>query len=152
MVGVNENGQIICRNAGGSCRTAFVFGPTTLASVLPTNLWGWQLNVGKGQTVTQPLYAGAIDNNLSKAVKVGELTATYEGKKVSVTFKMTGDLGMSATHLYVGERNVPTALPEQYGNAHEGLNKALIDSYEINVSGQAASLNVVGQAVVCAKK
>jgi hypothetical protein len=152
VVGLDANGQIICRDAGGTCRTAFAFGQTELDDISAANLWGWQSSVSKNQTLTQPIYSGAAGNDLSRAVKVGELTVKYEATKVTVTFAMTGDVAMSATHLYVGEGNVATALPEQYGNAHEGLNKAVIDSYEVNVSGAAASLNIVAQAVVCAKK
>jgi hypothetical protein len=152
MVGVDENGWIICRDAGNSCRTAFGFGQTELNDILAANLWGWQININKGQTLTQPIYTSATENDLSKAVNVGTLTVKYEGTKVSVTFKMTDDVGMRATHLYVGATNVATPLPNQYGNLHEGLNKAFIDSYEVNVSGDAAHLKVVAHAVVCDKK
>ncbi|MCW5205623.1 collagen-like protein [Desulfobulbus sp. F5] len=152
MVGVDENGGIICRDAGSSCRTAFGFGQTELDDILAANLWGWQININKGQTLTQPIYTSATENDLNKAVNVGTLTITYEGTKVSVTFKMTDDVGMSATHLYVGATNVATLLPNQYGNLHEGLNKAFIDSYEVNVSGDAAYIKVVAHAVVCDKK
>ncbi len=152
MVGLDEKGWIICRDAGGSCRTAFTYGQTELNDILFTNLWGWQLALNQGQTLKQPMYTKAADNDLGKAVKVGELTAAYLGDKVSVTFKMTAEAAMSATYLYVGETNIGTTLPSQYGNAHEGLNKALVDSYEISVSGAAASLKIVAQAVVCDKK
>ena len=152
MVGVDENGGIICRDAGSSCRTAFGFGQTELDDILAANLWGWQININKGQTLTQPIYTSATENDLSKAVNVGTLTVKYERTKVSVTFKMTDNVGMSATHLYVGATNVATPLPNQYGNLHEGLNKAFIDSYEVNVSGDAAYLKVVAHAVVCDKK
>lgn len=152
MVGLDTDGQIVCRDAGGLCRTAFALGGTKLADILPTPLWGWQFNVSKGETLTQPIYVGAAGNDLSKAVKVGELTVKFEAKKVTVTFTMTGNAAMSATRLYVGENNVATALPENYGNAHEGLNKAVVDSYEVNVSSETVSLNIVAQAVVCDKK
>jgi len=152
MVGIDENGWIICRDAGGSCRTAFAYGQTELAEILPMNLWGWQLTLNQGQTLKQLLYTSAAENDLSQAVKVGELTASYLQDKVTVTFNMTADAAMSATHLYAGENNVGTALPSQYGNAHEGLNKAVVDSYEVKVSGAAGSLKIVAHAVVCDKK
>uniref|UniRef100_UPI00405645F9 hypothetical protein n=1 Tax=Candidatus Electronema sp. TaxID=2698783 RepID=UPI00405645F9 len=152
MVGLDTDGQIVCRDAGGLCRTAFALGGTKLTDILPTTLWGWQLSVSKGETLTQPIYISAVGNDLSKAVKVGELTVKFEAQKVTVTFTMTGDAAMSATRLYVGESNVATALPENYGNAHEGLNRAVVDSYEVNVSSETVSLNIVAQAVVCDKK
>ncbi|WP_420209090.1 hypothetical protein [Candidatus Electronema sp. JC] len=152
MVGIDENGWIICRDAGGSCRTAFAYGQTELDDMLPMTLWGWQLTLNQGQTVTQPLYTGAAGNDLSKAVRVGELTAAYLSEKVAVTFKMTAEAAMSATYLHVGESNVGAALPSEYGNAHEGLNNALVDSYEVKVSGAGASLRIVASAVVCNKK
>jgi hypothetical protein len=152
MVGLDEAGQIICRDAGGLCRTAFAFGAARLDEILPTTLWGWQISVSKGEILTQPIYVGAAGNDLSKAVKVGELTVKREEKKVTVTFTMTGAAAMSATRLYVGESDIATAIPENYGNAHEGLNRAVVDSYEVNVSSEAASLKIVAQAVVCDKK
>ncbi len=152
MVGIDSSGQIICRDAGGTCRTAFAFGPTELDDILPSSLWGWQISINKGQTLNQTIYSGAAGNDLSQAVKVGELTIKYEGSSVTATFTMTGSVAMSATHLYVGVSNVATVRPEQYGNAHEGLNHAAIDSYEVRVSGDEASLKIVAQAVVCNKK
>ncbi|WP_417912595.1 hypothetical protein [Candidatus Electronema sp. TJ] len=152
MVGLDARGQIICRDAGGGCRTAFAFGSTKLDEILPATLWGWQLSISKGETVTQPIYTSAAGNDLSKAIKVGTLTVRFQDSKVRVTFTMTGDAAMSATHLYVGESNVATTLPGNYGNAHDGLNRAVVDSYEVNVSSEAASLNIVAQAVVCDKK
>ena len=152
MVGIDENGWIICQDAGGKCRTSFAYGQTQLDDILPVKLWGWQLDLNQGQTIKQPIYTGAAGNDLSKAIKVGELTASYHRNKVTVTFKMTAQTAMSATHLYVGETNLGATLPSGYGNAHEGLNKAVVDSYEVKVSGAAASVKIVAQSVVCDKK
>jgi hypothetical protein len=152
MAGIDQEGQIICRDAGASCSTAFAYGATELEDILPAKLWGWQLTVSKGQTLTQPLYVEALNNDLSRAEQAGVLTVTYAGDKVTVTFTMEHEFTMQETHLHVGSGNVATTLPSEYPLFHEGLKHALVDSYEVKVSGEAASLNIVAQAVVCEKE
>ncbi len=151
MAGIDQEGQIICRDAGGSCSTAFAYGATELDDIFSAKLWGWQLAVSKGQTLTQPLYVAAVNNDLSRAESAGVLTVTYAEDKVTVTFTMAKEFTMQETHLYVGAGNVTTTLPSEYPLFHEGLKHALVDSYEVKVSGEAASLNIVAQAVVCTK-
>ncbi|CAK8713972.1 hypothetical protein GCAAIG_03310 [Candidatus Electronema halotolerans] len=152
MAGIDQDGQIICRDAGASCSTAFAYGATALEDILPAKLWGWQLTVSRGQTLTQPLYVEAVNNDLSRAEAAGSLTVTYAGDKVTVTFTMEHEFTMQETHLYVGTGNVTTTLPSEYPLFHEGLKHALVDSYEVRVSGEAASLNLAAQAVVCEKE
>ena len=149
MAGIDQNGQIVCRVADGDCKTAFAYGATELNDILPADLWGWQLTVRKGETLTQPMYVEALQNDLSKAVSAGLLTVTYAENKVTVMFTMDKAFTMKATHLYLGPENVPTSLPHEYGFFRQDLNHASVDGYEIEVSGEAAALHLVAHAVVC---
>ncbi|MCI5212762.1 MAG: hypothetical protein D3910_29115 [Candidatus Electrothrix sp. ATG2] len=72
---------------------------------------------------------------------------------MTATYTMTADdIIMKETHLYVGEENVPTAAPGQYGFQDEGLVNATTDTYVVTVSGEAPSLKIVAHAVTCAKE
>lgn len=151
MTGIDAQGKIICsKPLPASCETAFAYGDKELDDFLNAARWGWQITVNKGQTLTKDIYAGAGQNDLAKGTKVGSLTVKYEGTKVTVTYTMNAGFTMSSTHLYVGEGNVTTTAPGQYGQLHEGLTAA-VDTYQVAVSGTAASLNVVAHAVTCAK-
>jgi hypothetical protein len=131
-----------------TCDYAFAFGPTAISDLFPTRRWGWQLTVGQGQTLVQNLYAGARDNDLSRALVVGTVTVSYEGDTVSVTYQTQGERTMTQTNLYVGENMLHTTSPSQYGNRHSGLNSQ-IDRYQVTVNRGAAQVYVVPHAVVC---
>ncbi len=131
-----------------TCDYAFAFGPTAISDLFPTRRWGWQLTVGQGQTLTQILYAGARQNDLTRGIAVGTVTVSYQGNTVNVTYQTEGDRSLTQTNLYVGENTLHTTSPGQYGYGHGGLN-AQTDRYQVTVSGEAAQVYVVPHAVVC---
>lgn len=113
--------------------TAFGFSasnPTskTLNSVLPPpntcKRWGWyespttaQLTAGIGG----PLYVGAGQNDISKAVAVGTWSATLAGGKVSVTYSLTGSYSVAQVHVNLGCLPYQTCAPGQYTYVNEGF-------------------------------
>jgi hypothetical protein len=150
MTGLDTDGRILC-SSGGSVENAFAAGDTELNDITSSNRWGWQLAVKKGQTLTRPIYAGARQNDLAKGKKVGTLTVSYTGRSVSAKFRMDAGFSMSGTNLYIDKGNVPTTEPNRYGHSHQGLKNAVVDTYQITVSGEDASLNVVAHATVSSR-
>ena len=139
-------------NGGSSgCETAYAFGETELDDIVNSNRWGWQFAVTRGATVVQDIWAAAGNNNTSNGSLVGQLTATYNSNtnNVDVTYQMSAGYSMTETHLYVGENNITTSAPGQYGNQHENLNNVSTDTYSINMPSAPAEVKIVAHAVVC---
>ncbi|MCI5125000.1 MAG: hypothetical protein D3925_11125, partial [Candidatus Electrothrix sp. AR5] len=134
----------------GSCEGAFAYGSEELSSFLETRKWGWQLSTEENDNYDTPIYAGAGGNSLEKAVHVGDLHISYQEDTLTVSYTLFDDFMLSETHLYVGDRDVSTAAPGQYGNSHRNLFNAYKDQYEIDVSSYAGSrLYVVAYAEAC---
>lgn len=138
-----------------ACETAFAFGDQTLIDVLSaqgvnTNRWGWQITVNTGDSESTPIYAGAGQNDVSKGTYVGDLSYSYDGTTLSVSFDMEPGFGMNETHLYASIYDTDTAAPGQYGNLHEDLDGASSDSYLLSVADNGDGvIHVVAHAVVC---
>lgn len=136
-----------------SCETAFAYGDRKLWDIEDvstgdpiTNRWGWQITVNPGDYSSQPIYAGAGQNDINKGTHVGNLVYAYNGSSVTVNFEMFSGFLMEETHLYVGSSDAQTAAPGQFGNLHD-LSGSSEDSYTITVSGD--TINIVAHAVVC---
>lgn len=131
-----------------SCETAYALGNTTFISLgLTQSRWGWQNGpLGPG-SYTQPLYAGAAQNDISKGSLAGQLSIAYDGATANVGYQMNAGYVLDATHLYVGTSNVTTISPGLYGNTHD-LTGATSDSFSVGgFSGEP--IYVVAHAVAC---
>ena len=136
------------------CETAFAFGdvelddlPDPLDPSQPlTSRWGWQITMQVGDTLTTPIFAGAGQNDVTKGTYVGDLLLSYDGQVVDATYQMFPEFVMTETHLFVGDSNIETAAPGQFGNLHENL-ETQTDLYEVWID--APEIYVVAHAVVC---
>jgi hypothetical protein len=116
--------------------TAFAFGNKTFIELgLTTGRWGWQLTVPVGADGTTPIYAGAGQNDIAKATRVGDLRYSYDGKVLSLNIELSG-WTMSVTQIYAGNKDVPTIAPGKYGHIHEGLDGATSGSYRIEIEDE----------------
>ncbi|UCC84253.1 MAG: hypothetical protein JSW46_04810 [Gemmatimonadota bacterium] len=137
------------------CETAFAFGDQTLIDVLAaqgvnTNRWGWQITVNTGENLSTPIYAGAGQNDISKGTYVGDLSYSYDGTLLNVSFDMAAGFTMDETHLYAGNSDTDTAAPGQYGNLNEDLGDATSDSYSLTILDDGdGKIYIVAHAVVC---
>jgi hypothetical protein len=85
--------------------------------------WGWTNNLTEGSYVWD-LYAGAGQNILSKGTVVGNVSVSYAGGCVNVTYMVDDGYYLGETHLWVGKdplpevtrgrRTVPTNAPGQF--------------------------------------
>lgn len=134
--------------SGLTCDTAFAFGDTTFIQLgLTQSRWGWESGPLSPGTYTQPIYAGAAQNDTSKGSLAGQLTIVYDGSSATVSYAMNDGYVMDETHLYVGTSNIGTISPGQFGNSHT-LDNATSDSYTVDgFSGQP--IYVVAHAVAC---
>lgn len=133
-----------------TCETGFALGDATFVSLgLTRDRWGWEVGpLAAGASITEPLYAGAAQNDPSKGTLVGSVAISYDGNTVSVSYSMNSGYVLDATHLYAGTTNVSTISPGQYGNTHDPLDNVSSDAYSIGgFDGQSAY--VVAHAVVC---
>ena len=132
-----------------SCETAFALGDTTFIDLgLTVKRWGWQVGpINPGTTLETEIYAGAGQNNLSNGTIVGYLSISYDGLVATVEFNMLPGFVMQETHLYVGEADIDTIAPGQYGNIHV-LDFATFDRYVIDGFSDGA-INIVAHAVSC---
>ena len=138
-----------------NCETAFAVGATTLDS-LPDPLdptkpltarWGWQIGPVVDVYTTYPIYAGAGQNDLAKGIHVGTLHVWLDGGTVDVVYEMLQGYMMTETHLYVGDQDIGTAAPGQFGNTHENLD-ATVDAFSVDMN-DAEQIHIVAHAVVC---
>ncbi len=132
-----------------TCQTGFAQGNVTFISLgLTRDRWGWENGPLAPGIYTKPIYAGAAQNDISKGTLVGQVTISYDGKTVNVSYQMNSGYVLEATHVYAGTTNVSTIAPGQYGNTHDPLSNVSSDSYSISgFDGQP--VYVVAHAVVC---
>lgn len=130
------------------CDTAYALGNKTFIDLgLTRSRWGWQNGpLGPG-SYTQPIYAGAAQNDTSKGALVGQLGIVYDGASVTVSYSITGGYVLDVTHLYVGTSNVGTISPGQYGNTHD-LDNATSDSFTVG-GFHGEPIYVVAHGVTC---
>jgi len=131
-----------------SCETAYAFGDRTFIQLgLTQSRWGWQVGPLAPGSYTQPIYAGAAQNDITKGQLVGQLSINYDGSSVTVGYQLDAGYVLDATHLYVGTSNVSTISPGRYGSTHD-LDNASSDSFTVSgFDGQP--VYVVAHAVSC---
>ena len=135
------------------CEDAFAFGPEELDDFLQTKRWGWQITIKNDEEVETPIYAGVAKNDISKGVQVGRLHITSLDGLLTASFFMFDGSVMSQTALYVGEKKVPTAAPEQYGNSHGRLMNGDEDKYVVDLTSFSGdTVYVVAYAKICFDK
>jgi hypothetical protein len=122
------------------CETAYAFGDTNFKELLESPRWGWQITLKEDQR-TEPIYAGAAQNDVNKGTKVGELNIVRNGDWLTVSYDIDPAL-LDDTHLYVGELPLSDTAPGQYSD-ETGLKKYT------RFVGNASTLYVVAHAVVC---
>ncbi|WP_114417868.1 hypothetical protein [Marinospirillum perlucidum] len=137
-----------------SKETAFAYGDQPLNELgTGINRWGWQITLDAdfGYSGTQPIYAGAGLNDITKGTLVGELTYDYNGSNVYVTFSLLPGFSLTETHLYLDTTYVTTGAPGQFGHLHDNLPVGTtFDDYLIPVDIQPGeSLYLVAHATVC---
>lgn len=130
-----------------TCETAYAFGDQTFKQILDSPRWGWQITVPEGTEMTQPIYAAAGGNDISKGTEVGELAVSYKNGQVSVSYMIADGFDMEQVHLYVGENDLPSLAPGSYTVKSEELEDGT--KFEYTISQSADSVNVVAHAVVC---
>lgn len=100
--------------------------PLNLVTPLPNTCkrWGWyetptvaQLTAGMGG----PLYVGAGQNIIAKAISVGTWSATLSNGKVFVTYSLSGSYSFAQVHVDIGCMPFPTCSPGQYTYVNEAL-------------------------------
>ena len=132
-----------------TCETGYALGSTTFVNLgLTRDRWGWQSGPLAPGSYTQPIYAGAAQNDTSKGKLVGQALITYDGSVVKVNYTMQAGYVLDATHVYAGTSSVSTISPGQYGNTHDPLSNVSSDSFSIGgFSGEP--VYVVVHGVVC---
>ncbi len=140
----------------GTCETAYAWGDgyaRPFTEIMEHAPWGWTNGPLGAGSYTFNIYAGAGGGQPADGTLVGWLTIDYDGATAIVTYDMAAGYTMDATHLYVGNAELPvkkngkpTVAPGQYGNTHD-LDEATTDSYEI--TGLTGDIYVVAHAVVC---
>lgn len=131
-----------------TCDTAYGYGSTTFIDLgLTKSRWGWQIGPLSPGSYTQPIYAGAGKNDISKGANVGQLSIEYDGAAAKVSYSLSAGYVLQGTHLYVGTSPVSTISPGQYGNTHD-LDNVSSDSFTVGgFSGQP--IYCVAHAVAC---
>lgn len=131
-----------------TCDTAYALGNTTFIDLgLTQSRWGWQIGPLVPGTYTQPIYAGAAQNDITKGSLAGQLTVVYDGSTAKVDYAANPGYVLDETHLYVGTSNVTTIAPGKYGNTHD-LTSATSDSFSVGGFG-GEPIYVVAHAVSC---
>lgn len=143
-----------------TCETAFAYSPnrSTEFGDLGFSRWGWTngpLDIG---TYEFELWAAVGNYNFAAGRHVGTVAVQYDGNSMSVKTTTFGGFGLGETQLYVGETATPlarqgqnwepTVAPGQYGNIHDGLAGAQVDTFTIDASGLPYLIlhaNVCGQ-------
>lgn len=129
------------------CETAYALGDVTFIQLgITDSRWGWQNTVPASTSGSRKIYAGAAQNDLNKGTYVGDLTYSYTGSVLNLTYQMFSGWSMKKTHVYADESPVATIAPGKYGNQHS-LTNAATDSYTIGVTGNP--IYVVAHAEAC---
>jgi hypothetical protein len=124
------------------CDTAFAFGPKTFIDYrLTTSRWGWVNTLTPGQSITQNIYAGAGQNDISKGTLVGTVNLSYIAGVVSVTVHLNSGVTASEMHIYASTSAPTTIAPGQFGHTYNFSPAATGDSIgtkTFNIGGSKA--------------
>lgn len=118
--GTDENGCPEDDNGGDTCETAFMFGDIQINSFSNSNRWGWtehyQVSVD-GSSKTFDLWAGAGQNDTSKAELVGSVEISVDGDDINVEITLASGVSLDELHLNLTQ-NAPSGnvakAPGQY--------------------------------------
>lgn len=148
----NYDGE--CDPVIGSCsrtETAFSFGDQTLQDLgTGINRWGWQITVSPYESGSYSLYAGAAQNDPSKGTKVGDVTYSFNGVYLDLSYVMLSGYGLNQTHVYAGAANVTTGAPGQFGHQQSHSFGTNFANYYIDTGlNGSQDLFVVAHADVC---
>lgn len=148
-----------CKQVCGSgCETAYAFGNNSANCFLTihginSNNWGWSNGPLDPGTYNWPIYAGAGQCNTSKGTLVGTLNVVYSPPTAKITYNMGGNVHLSTTQLYVGNKILPmknnryTTAPGQFPYKHKNLNGVSSDTFTIErLSGK---IYIAAHADVC---
>ncbi|MCC5880827.1 MAG: hypothetical protein JJU03_13145 [Idiomarina sp.] len=143
-----------CPNYVGECsrtETAFAFGDQTLQDLgTGINRWGWQNTVSPYESGSQPLYAGAAQNDPSKGDLVGQVYYSFDGSWLDLTYQMAAGYGLSKTHVFAGAANLNTGAPGLFGHQQSHSFGTTFVNYYIDTGLTGTEdLFVVAHADVC---
>ena len=116
------------------------------------NRWGWTNQIVEGE-YTLPLYAGAAQCNTENGEHVGNVSITYGGGTMVVTYTIFEGFSMSEVHIYVGAGKYPlkrgkaTVAPGQYTYNVGSLDKVV--EYTATFTGVSGPVWVIAHAVTC---
>jgi len=87
---------------GSEVGTAYMVGNTSFCDDLGQSRWGWANYLEEGDVITQDIYAGAGQCDITKGTLVGQATIDNANGIISIT--MYGDYYMNDLHLNIGEQ------------------------------------------------
>lgn len=148
----NYDGQ--CDTYVGNCsqiETAFAFGDQTLQDLgTDINRWGWQITVSPFEAGNNPLYAGAAQNDPSKGTLVGDVSYSFNGTYLDLSYVLNSGYGLNKTHVYAGAANLTTGAPGQFGHQQSHAFATNYANYYIDTGlNGSQDLFVVAHAEVC---
>ena len=146
-----------------TCETAFAYDGTGAGDFRRLDLngdgrgdfsrWGWTIGPLSAGESRYDIYAGAGQSDIQRGTRVGELTVSYEGGAVALSYQLSGDFTLTEVHAYVGETPVPmarngryTVAPGQFSLVQSAEEGAQTYNAQLDASGD---VYVIAHAVVC---
>ena len=135
--------------------TAFAYNSSFANTFISLNFngrWGWTNGPLSQGTYTFDLWAGAGQNDLSKGTLVGDVTLTYSGSNVTVTYQTDVPYLLEEVHVYVGNEYLAlnngeyTIAPGQYPYTNGDLGG--VSSYVFNISNMSGDVYMTAHATV----
>ena len=114
--------------------------------------WGWTNLIPEGE-YTLPLYAGAAQCNTEKGEHVGNVSISYGGGTMVVTYTTFDGFSMSEVHVYVGTGKYPmqgkkaTVAPGQFTFNAASLDRVV--EYTVTFTNVSGPVWVIAHAVTC---
>jgi hypothetical protein len=139
------------------CGTAFAQSTDSSTCFLDDGFdrWGWTNYFAEEGTYTMDLYLGAAQCDPDKGALAGNITVSYLGGELYVTYELNDGFIMNEAHVYVGcnpypiHRKVATVAPGQYSfvSTFNDLSSYVVGP--IDVSNLQDGIHVIVHAVVC---
>jgi hypothetical protein len=121
------------------------------------NRWGWTTKFSpSADPVTETLYAGAGQCDITKGTAVGTVIITYNEGTVTVQYVMKAGYSLSEVHIYVGCDPYPningtkTVAPGQY--TFNGGSLDNVTGMTVNFTNVSGDVYIITHAVACEVK
>jgi len=126
-------GLASCGEVGHGCETAVAYGAQTFDDLgLNGNRWGWASTVSDADTTyTQPVYAAAGGNDISKGYYVGMYTYTFDSASGCLVGSVEAVNGWTydESHFWMSDEQVTSSSFGQWTNVNDNLNAVSSASY-----------------------